>query len=153
MNPKEIAEMLDGIDYGELINERGKVKEIFDLAKESNLMIVHSASDDLMEVRGIFEDEIDCWDGGDVYVDEFGVYDYDVTRAKENLITVVWDDEERGASWTYKTDISHEEFKVYDEGVLYCIGIVFSLDDLNGRLKPGETLAEAIKKYNETYYD
>jgi len=146
MNPKEIAEMLDGIDYGELINERGKVKEIFDLAKESNLVIVHGASDDLMEVRGIdlmevrgiFEDEIDCWDGGDVYVDEFGVYDYefgvydyDVTRAKENLITVVWDDEERGASWTYKTDIPHEEFKVYDEGVLYCIGIVFSVDDLN----------------------
>lgn len=130
MNAKEISEMLDGIDYGELINERGKVKEIFDLAKVSDLVIVHGASDDLTEFRGAFEDELDSWDGGNVYVDEKGVYDYDVTKDKENLIEVVWDDKERKALWTYKTDIPHEEFKVYDEDVLYCIGIVFSVDDL-----------------------
>lgn len=129
MDAKEIAEMLDGIDYGELVNERGKVKEIFELAEESDLVIVHGASDDLMEFRGAIEDEADCYDGGDVFFDEDGI-GIDAEDA-ENLITAVWADEEQKASWTYETDIPHEEFKVYDEGVLYCIGIVFSVDDLN----------------------
>ena len=128
MTAKEIADMLDGIDYGELINERGKVKEIFGLAEESELVIVHGASDDLMEFRGAIEDEADCYDGGDVYFDEDGI-GIDAEDA-DNLITAVWADEEKNASWTYETDIPHEEFKVYDEGVLYCIGIVFSVDNL-----------------------
>ena len=129
MDAKEIAEMLDGIDYGELINERGKVKEIFGLAEEFDIVIVHGASDDLMEFRGAIEDEADCYDGGEVYFDETGVY-VDPELA-DNLINAVWADEEQKASWTYETDIPHEEFKVYDEGMLYCIGIVFSTDDLD----------------------
>lgn len=128
MDAKEIAEMLDGIDYGELINERGKVKEIVGLAEEFDIVIVHGASDDLMEFRGAIEDEADCYDGGEVYFDETGVYDD--PELTDNLINAVWADEEQKASWTYETDIPHEEFKVYDEGMLYCIGIVFSTSDL-----------------------
>lgn len=128
MDAKEIAEMLDGIDYGELINERGKVKEIFGLAEEFDIVIVHGASDDLMEFRGAIEDEADCYDGGEVYFDETGVYDD--PELADNLINAVWADEEQKASWTYETDIPHEEFKVYEDEEVYCIGIVFSLDDL-----------------------
>ncbi|MBO6231778.1 MAG: hypothetical protein ILA17_06085 [Ruminococcus sp.] len=128
MDAKEIAEMLDGIDYGELINERGKVKEIVGLAEEFDIVIVYGASDDLMEFRGAIEDEADCYDGGEVYFDETGVYGD--PELADNLINAVWADEEQKASWTYETDIPHEEFKVYDEGVLYCIGIVFSTSDL-----------------------
>jgi hypothetical protein len=34
------------------------------------------------------------------------------------------------ATWTYKTDIPHETFEIYDNGKLYCRGIVFSVDEV-----------------------
>ena len=46
------------------------------------------------------------------------------------MITAVWCDPESGASWSYKTDIPHETFNIYEDGELFCIGIVFSIDDL-----------------------
>lgn len=34
------------------------------------------------------------------------------------------------ATWTYKTEIPHEEFNIWEDGELYCVGIVFSIKDL-----------------------
>jgi hypothetical protein len=35
-----------------------------------------------------------------------------------------------GPSWAYKTEIPHAEFKIMEEGDVYCIGIVFRLDQI-----------------------
>ena len=45
-------------------------------------------------------------------------------------IEAVWCDNASGASWSYKTDIPHETFNIYEDGELFCVGIVFSVEDL-----------------------
>ncbi len=123
---KEIAEKLNGIAYGE------NVRDIETEAKEHGIVIVMGASDDLMEFSGAIEDEGGCFDGGEVYFDRDGVSQDDTERA--NVIEALWCDahDENGvqATWAYRTEIPNETFKVFDDGELYCIGIVFSVEDL-----------------------
>lgn len=123
---KEIAEKLNGISYGE------NVSDIEAEAKEHDVVIVMGASDDLMEFSGAIDDEGDCFDGGEVYFGRDGV-SYDGAEMN-NVIEAVWCDGMNAdgipATWTYKTDIPHENFNVWEDGELYCVGIVFSVDDL-----------------------
>lgn len=123
---KEIAEKLNGIAYGE------NVRNIEAEAKEHGIVIVMGASDDLMEFSGAIEDEGGCFDGGNVYFDRDGVSQDDTERA--NVIKAIWcgSHDENGipATWAYETEIHHEKFKVFEDGELYCIGIVFALEDL-----------------------
>ena len=60
---KELAEKLNGRAYGDSFDD---VKQE---AKESGLVIVYGASDDLMEFDGEIYDEGGCFDGGRVYFD------------------------------------------------------------------------------------
>lgn len=123
---KKIAEKLNGIAYGE------NVRDIEAEAKEHGIVIVMGASDDLMEFSGAIDDECGCYEGGEVYFDRDGVSQDDTEMA--NVIEAIWCDahDENGilATWAYRTDIPHEKFKVYEDGELYCIGIVFSVEDL-----------------------
>ena len=123
---KEIAEKLNGIAYGE------NVMEIEEEAKENGIVIVMGASDDLMEFSGAIKDDGGCHDGGEVYFDRDGVSQDDTERA--NVIEAIWCDahDENGvlATWAYRTEIPHETFKVFEDEDLYCIGIVFSVEDL-----------------------
>lgn len=123
---KEIAEKLNGIAYGE------NVRDIEAEAKEHGIVIVMGASDNLMEFSGAIEDEGGCYDGGEVYFDRDGVSQDDTKRA--NVIEAIrcnsHDENGIPVTWSYKTEIPHEAFKVFEEGNLYCIGIVFSVEDL-----------------------
>lgn len=125
---KEIAEKLNGISYGK------NVKEIEAEARKHGIVIVMGASDDLMEFSGAIEDEggLDCGKGGKVYFDCNGVSQDDTER--NNVIEAIWcgvhDDTCIPATWVYKTEIPHERFNVFEDEELYCIGIVFSMDDL-----------------------
>lgn len=38
--------------------------------------------------------------------------------------------DQRNPCWTFETDIPHETFNIYEDGELFCVGIVFSVDDL-----------------------
>lgn len=132
MTAKELAKKLDGREYGHCIT-----REICAEAKEAGLVIVTGASDDLMEFDGAIEDEADCFDGGKVYFDLNGV-SMDGSK-RECIIEAVWcngtNSKGAPAAWTYKTDIPHEEFDILEDGDLYCVGIVFSLSDLNKESK------------------
>ena len=35
-----------------------------------------------------------------------------------------------GCWWSYETDIPHETFNIYEDGEVWCVGIVFSVEDL-----------------------
>lgn len=85
------------------------------IADENGLVVVFGASDDLCEVRGAEDDEIDCFDGGETTI----------AGAK---VKINWCKD--GYSWTYDTDIPHECFNVYEDGEKYCRGIVFSISDV-----------------------
>ena len=62
---KEFAQKLNGREYG----WPQFTKEELAIAKENGFIIVHGASDDLMEIEGAINDEGDCFDGGTLKLD------------------------------------------------------------------------------------
>lgn len=126
MTKKELADKLNGRAYGDTF------RDVLEEARESGLVIVTGASDDLMEFQGAIEDEGGCFNGGKVYFDRTGVDQEGKERA--NVIEAVWCDGMNSdgipAQWIYKTDIPCERFNIWEDGELYCVGLVFSVEDL-----------------------
>lgn len=134
MIEKEIADMLDGIEYGEEIRE-----DILKYAKENGAVIVFGASDDLMEFRGAIEDELTVYGDGFAYLNKNGLLRnkcnnadcpyFIEKRLQAKSIAAIWDCS--GYSWIYTTEIPHETFEILEEGEKYCRGIVFSVDKID----------------------
>lgn len=126
MTKKELAEKLNGRQYGD------SFKDVMEDTMASGLVIVTGASDDLMEFQGVIEDEGGCFDGGEVYFDKNGVSQDGTERA--NMIEALWCEGTNvdgcQATWSYKTDIPHETFEIWEDEELYCIGLVFSIEDI-----------------------
>ena len=108
-------------------------------AAENGLVIVYGASDDLMEFDGAIRGAIDCYDGGTAYLTEDGLFESECVddncpyaereRAKCKAIKAIWCTP-GGGSWAYETDIPHAKFNIYEDGELYCVGIVFEMTAL-----------------------
>ncbi len=132
MTLKKFAQMLDGREYGYL----QFTSEEIQIAKANGFVIVCGASDDLMEFEGAIRDEGGCFEGGEVFFNKTGVvFPEDDERPDDcSQITALWcaEKDENGtpATWAYQTDIPHETFKIWEDGELYCIGIVFSIADV-----------------------
>lgn len=143
MTAKELATALNGAQYG---NEVSRAEN--QIAKENGLVIVYGYSDDNTEFCGSIEDEVGTFDGGTVFLTKDGIVAEGTPGAKS--IEAMWCHPGAGASWSFKTDIPHETFNVYEDGELFCIGIVFSLSDLSGSTKSEkDILAAAIAKWGD----
>ena len=133
MEPKELAELLNGREYG---REMTRMEE--QLARDFELVVVFGGSDDLMEVRGSIDDELDCFGGRKFNFEKTGFrWKGDEANGHwvgQNKIEAVWckDKTDNGDTipWSYKTDIPHAEFMVYEDDEPYCKGIVFKVDEL-----------------------
>jgi hypothetical protein len=126
---KALAAALNGV---ECVDEDDRIPAD---AKEKGLVVVYGASDDLVEFRGAIEDEVDCYEGGTIYLSPSGILDEFkfscgcefAEQAKElavrnaKTIEALWCREE-GYSWTYRTEIPHATFDVVEEGEKYCRG-------------------------------
>lgn len=126
MEARELAEKLNGRAYGDSFDD------VLEEAQQSGLVIVTGASDDLMEFDGAIRDEGGCFDGGRVYFDKDGVDQEGEKRA--NWIDARWCDgmnrDGLPADWTYETEIPCERFDIWEDGKVYCVGLVFSIEDL-----------------------
>jgi hypothetical protein len=111
---------------------------------------VFGYSDDNMETRGVDSDEYWCFEWSVfhvtkkwMFIDADAAMDFDFwysnfgDRAEKIIdekikemkkIEAQWDND--WYSWTYKTNIPHETFNVYEDGDKYCRGIVFDIKDL-----------------------
>ena len=127
MTRKEFAQMLDGREYQHEIT-----KEEEALAKELSFVVVFGYSDDNAELRGAIDDEIGCFDGG-------------VLEHKDlpSGIYADWCPEDMDCSWAYVTSIPHEKFNIYEDGELYCVGIVCDIS------KPKKTNADRIRAMSD----
>ncbi|HBD00131.1 MAG TPA: hypothetical protein DC053_13445 [Lachnoclostridium sp.] len=129
MDKKELAKLINGREFG-----YEPFRDVRQVAKASGLVIISGASDDLMEFDGAIYDEGGCYDGGKVFFDRNGISQDGSERA--NCIEAFWCDktalDEKGnvINWTYKTDIPHETFMIYEDREPYCRGIVFDLADM-----------------------
>ncbi len=135
MNKEELAQLLNGREYGEEIT-----KEECKVAWKSGLLVIFGASDDLVEFRGHFNDETDCYGGGVIWINNDGVlsvpeedlevlerYNVNVYESAKKF-AALWDSD--GYSWTFKIDIDHATFDIMDDGEKYCRGIIINVSDL-----------------------
>ena len=141
MTKEELAAELNGVEYGDGNTiPQGGVK----IAKESGLVIVYGASDDLAELCGAIDSEIGCYNGGEIPLtekhvlyppEECGCRDLEqcpflkAEYDKCKKIKVVWCGDS-GFAWAYETDIPHATFEIYEDGEKYCRGIVFDINSL-----------------------
>ena len=134
---QEVAKRMDGRGYcNELL--RGEPLEF----REAGIVVVYGRSDDLCEFDGAVSDEAGCNNGATIYLsraglpnqeeftEEFGWNGWARFQDRAANIEAVWCETVDGPSWTYKTAIPHETFRIMEDGEVYCVGIVFLLSDL-----------------------
>lgn len=136
MTKEALAAQLTGREIG---NEITKAEEL--AAKGDGLVVIFGASDDLMEIRGAADEEIDCYGGTTAAFTANGLLANECSEGDEcpnfrrpdsaRDVVALWCAEPNGPSWTYKTDIPHVTFDITEEGDLYCRGIVFALADVS----------------------
>ena len=124
MTAKQLAAKLDGREYlNEITPEEEKE------AEANGLVAVYGFSDDNVELVGAISDEIGAWNGVVFHVDREG----DVFAGEKdapNRIEAYWCRQDTDAAWTFGTEIPHETFNIYEDGELFCVGIVFKMEDL-----------------------
>ncbi|QUH21786.1 hypothetical protein [Alkaliphilus sp. B6464] len=132
MNIQEFANMLNGREYGDEIT-----KDECDLAKELGFVVVFGYSDDNTELRGVINDEINSYDGGQIFVNNEGIFTNcacncshsQLAKLKYKIINVLWCKEDQ-IPWTYETDITHATFNILEDDEMFCRGIVFDIKKL-----------------------
>lgn len=144
MNKEELAAKLNGREY---LNEITPAEER--VAKESGLLVVFGASDDLCELRGAINDEVGAYEGVDILISDgqllgdlekeeidilkkHHIYGHVLQmRAKALKIEAEWcAGSDPDTSWTYKTTTPHATFNVMEDGEVYCRGIVIDLKEV-----------------------
>lgn len=135
MKKEEFAQKISGRQYPFKLSVDETQK-----AMHAGLVVVYGASDDLMEFRGTIRDEFDCYGGGTAYFDpdkkdlllnicnDDDCPYYQMLKENAPQIEAVWDLD--GFSWVYDTKIPHAIFVIKEDDDNYCMGIVFSIDDL-----------------------
>lgn len=136
MTAKELSEMLSGREYGMEITKDEERQ-----AADAGLVVAYGYSDDNVELRGAIDEEIGAYEGTTIYVNKDGLLfepdichksscpHYKAAKRTAKAITAVWHDDS-GPCWTFETDIPHETFNIYEDGELFCVGIVLSVEDL-----------------------
>jgi len=138
MTKESLAALITGREIGDEVTPAESIE-----AKNARLVVVYGASDDLTEFSGFIDDERGAYDGNSHYLNADGLLDenhedgpcnckycgFSATREKARKVEAVWDEKD-GPKWTFKTDIPHATFEVFEDGEVWCRGIVFSMDDL-----------------------
>lgn len=138
---KNVAEKLNGREYGSELTE-----EEADQLKNIGLVVAYGYSDDNIEFRGAYEEEIGYWEKAEIdFVDgEVLCYPCDQFEhcplwkkevAKAKTITAQF----TGDGLEFKTDIPHEEFTIMEDGEVYGKGIVFAYEDIGGKTDAQDT--------------
>lgn len=120
MTPEEMAALLNGRQYGEEMAS-GDNK----LARDSGLVVVFGASDDLLEFCGMVDDEVGAYQGTTVHISEGGLI---VKRNGAIRVKAVWCPEELDCSWLIVPSVPFSPFDIMEDDELFCRGAVFYLD-------------------------
>lgn len=145
MTKEELATQITGREIGNelLPNEERK-------AKQSGLLVIFGASDDLCELRGVINDEVGTCGGATVSIsrdglllkpiedddkeilEQYGVLDAAIQRRKVAItVDVRWVYDKSGPAWTYATSEPHSTFDVMEDGEVWCRGIILQVPVVN----------------------
>ena len=138
LTKEQLAAKLDKWEYGKCIP-----KETIQVAKENNLVIISSRSDDTVKFEGAICNEDSAYDGGITYLSRKGIPENEcideccpyyerwiksaIKSGEVQLLEVYWcsqcDDKKMDAeeyallgrpTWCYKTTMPHAVFSVYE---------------------------------------
>jgi hypothetical protein len=109
-------------------------------------VVVFGVSSDIMELHGAISDEAYCYFDGTIYLDETGIlenkceecacpYFEEIKERAKKIVAICHENQDKTSTfipWTYKTDIQHTTFNIKNNESedAYCVGIVFSINDL-----------------------
>ena len=115
MTPKQLANLLHGRDKGFETNPT-----LVNWAKQNGLVIVHDFYDNTVIMKGADN----CYYEG--Y--ENGIIEY---NGKEITVRFCEKQYKTGDvfTWSFKTEIPHEKFMIFDFEQPYCEGIVFNINN------------------------
>lgn len=137
MTAKELAATLSGREYGMEIS-REEEKE----AKAAGLVVVYGYSYDNVELRGAIDAEVGAYEDTTIYIGKDGLIEdprcdnaeectcpyFTAVRDNAKTITAIW--REAQPCRVFQTDIPHETFTIFEDGEPFCVGIVFSMEDI-----------------------
>lgn len=138
MTKEELAALLNGRQYRQ---EMTKAEEA--QAKADGLLVIFGASDDLLEFRGAFDDEMGAYEGTVARLnaervipdwesldkdDEAEVERYFADKKTACTVAAAWAVD--GFSWVISTDLPHAPFMVMEDDDTYCRGIVIAVADM-----------------------
>jgi hypothetical protein len=134
ISKEQLAAMLDGCEYHD-----GIADEIVQSAKDNNLVIIHGASDDLVELKGAIDDEDDAYSL--LHISRHGIpknecdcdcvyfkrwLDATIQRGEVREIKAFWCGEHNNETmdeakyaaigeptWCYETTMPHAVFKMF----------------------------------------
>lgn len=136
MNINEFAKLLNGREMGNEIDRQLK-NEAHDLG----FVVVFGYSDDNTEFAGVIDDEVGCYGGEIIYLDGKKILEHceeecghwQKVKEKCKIIEAIWCGPSSDIiSWTYKTDIPHAVFEIMEDDEVFCEGIVFDINNLEG---------------------
>ena|SRR5208282_2919412 len=141
MTKESLAAMLNGRQYGEEITDAEELE-----AKRNRLLVIFGASDDIVELRGVANDEsydavLYITNNGTVLPriedeDRDTLRRYGVLAIAENnqeqaiRIASMWCDSSSDYDWSFRTDAPHATFAILEDGRRFCLGIVIDLKEL-----------------------
>lgn len=133
MKKEELAKLLNGREYLEEMS-----KDEIAMAVSNNLVVVFGASDDHAILEGAISDQVDCYNGGQIFFVNGELllnkcdyrdcpYHFELKKSAI-VINIEWCKDDY--SWVYETEIPHATFAIYEGDEKYCRGIVFHVDDI-----------------------
>ncbi len=131
LTASEAAAKLDGCQY----RDEGS-RALFSHMRASALVAVYGASDDLVMLSGAINDELGA---STIHLGQKGLIrnrceeercPYHAEELK-GAATIEPLFAENGVTWSYRTAIPHETFRVMEDDEIYCQGIVFALSDIH----------------------
>ena len=138
MKKEELAAILNGRPYSSEITEDEEKQ-----AKAAGLVVVFGYSDDNVELRGAIDEEIGAYNGTTINLDKHGVFpawdsiDHDdeeecakyfARRDRPQWpIKAIWCVRKDGPAWTFETGIPCATFDIWENGEVFCRGLVFDL--------------------------
>jgi hypothetical protein len=144
MTVQEWAKKLNGIEYP--ANEL----DTFNRELEADgIIAAYGASDDLLEFRGVIDDEIGAWEGTVVKIAQRDKGQYIIFDEEENRdsaefnkkeiaamkkVRAIWcpkDGDDIYASWEIDINVPYKNFDIMEDGELYCRGILFEAKELD----------------------
>lgn len=125
--------------------------DLIDSAKANNLIFIYGASDDLLEVEGAIEDELDAYEGASfslalsgelcIGADDAALYHMAPTNmilplsgeldTNPRLIRAEWcPSDQPGLPWRISSNLPHAKFTIVEDDEPFCAGIVIDLDEV-----------------------